>query len=316
MTDPNPNPLELSIIIVTHNSRRHVRDCLESIQQTAGGIHHEVIVVDNASQDGTPDIIRNEFPKVRLDAHPENLGFARGNNRGITQSGGQYVLLLNPDSKVLPKTLATLLMEMKESPQTGLLGCRLLNADRSLQQSFGYEVTVCNEVVRKIFFNLWENHRFPPVGWILRTLHSRTTEVAWVKGACMLSRRQALLDANLMDETFFMYLEDADLCQRLRQLGWQVRYTPEAEVIHFGGGSVRSNTERSAMEYRKSQLHYFKKHLGEKSLKTLKVYLGLKVRINILAVEFRQWIGWGAPGTLAEQKRCLQEILSLVRSFQ
>ena len=316
MTDPNPDTLELSIIVVTYNSRRHVRDCLESIQRTAGDITHEVIVVDNASQDGTPDIIRNEFQSVRLIANPENLGFARGNNQGITQSHGRFILLLNPDTIVPPKTLATLLNEMNQSPETGLLGCRLLNADRSLQQSFGYKVGFWNEVVRKLFLNLWENHRFPPVGWVLRSLHSRKREVAWVKGACMLSRRQALLDAKLMDETFFMYLEDADLCHRIRKLGWQVRYIPDAEVIHFGGESVRSNRERSALEYRRSQLHYFKKHLRENDLKLLKIYLVFKMMRNILIVSFRQWIGWGAPGPLAEQKQFFRETLSLVQRFQ
>ena len=316
MTDLNPDSVELSIIVVTYNSRRHVRDCLESIQEAASDINHEVIVVDNASQDGTPDIIRNEFPDVRLIANSENRGFARGNNKGITQSHGQFILLLNPDTKVLPKTLTTLLKEMKQSPETGLLVCRLLNGDRSLQQSFGYEVSFWSEVLRKIFFNLWENHRFPLVGWVLRSLHSRAREVAWVKGACMLSRRKALLDVQLMDDAFFMYLEDADLCRRIRQSGWQVRYTPEAEVIHFGGGSVRSNRERSALEHRRSQLHYFKKHLAEKELKALKVYLGFKIRINILSVSFRQWVGWGAPGPLAEQKQLLQDALSLVQTFR
>ena len=316
MTDPNPNSLELSIIVVTYNSRRHVRDCLESIQRTTGDISHEVIVVDNASQDGTQEIIRNEFPNTHLIANPENIGFARGNNQGIAQSQGQYILLLNPDTVVPPKTLAALLNEMKRSLKTGLLGCRLLNSDRSLQQSFGYEVSVWSEVVRKMFFNLWENHRFPPVGWVLRSLHSRKKEVAWVKGACMLARRQALLDVKLMDETFFMYLEDADLCRRIRQSSWLVRYTPEVEVIHIGGGSVRSNRGRSALEYRRSQLHYCKKHLREKDLKALKIYLDLKIRMQLLSVNFRQWVGWGAPGPLAEQNQLLQETLSLVRTFQ
>jgi GT2 family glycosyltransferase len=315
MTDPNSDTLELSIIVVTYNSRRHVRDCLESIQRDAGGIPHEVIVVDNASQDGTPDIVRNEFPNVRLIANPQNPGFARSNNQGISQSQGRYILLLNPDTVVLPKMLATLLKEMHQSPETGLLGCRLLNADRSLQQSFGYDVNFWNEAVRKVFLNLWENHRFPPVGWVLRSLHSRKREVDWVKGACMLSRRQALLDAKLMDEAFFLYLEDADLCYRLRKLGWKVCYTPEAEVIHFGGGSVRSNPERSALEYRRSQLHYFKKYLRERDLKVLKIYLGFKMRKSILMVNFRQWIGWGAPAPLAEKKQFLHETLSLVRNF-
>ena len=316
MTDPSPDLLELSVVVITYNSRRHVRDCLESIQRTAGDIRHEVIVVDNASQDGTQEIIRNEFPKVHLLANPDNRGFARGINQGITQSQGEFILLLNPDTVVLPKAIATLLKEMKQSPETGLLGCRLLNADRSLQQSFGCEVSVWNEVVRKLFFNLWENYRFSPVGWILRSLHSRKREVAWVKGACMLLRRQSLFDVQLMDEDFFMYLEDADLCRRIRQSGGSVRYTPEAEVIHFGGGSVWSNPEQSALEYRRSQLHYFKKHLGEKSLKILKFYLGLKIRKNLLVVSFKQWVGWGASGSLAEQKQFLREVLSLVQNFQ
>lgn len=316
MTDPNPNSLELSIIVVTYNSRRHIRDCLESIQQNAGDIKHEVIVVDNASQDGTPDIIRNEFPHVRFIANQQNPGYARSNNQGISQSQGRTILMLNPDTVVLPKTLALLLQEMHQSPDMGLLGCRLLNADRSLQQSFGYEVSFWSEAVRKFFFNLWENHRFPPVGWLMRYLHSKKREVDWVKGASMLARRQALLDAKLMDENFFLYLEDADLCQRIRNLGWKVCYTPEAAVIHFGGGSVRSNPERSALEYRRSQLYYFKKHLGESSLKTLKIYLGFKIRKNILMVNFRQWLGWGAPGSLAEQKQFYRETLSLVQSFQ
>lgn len=316
MTDLNPTPLELSIIIVTYNSRRHVRDCLESIQKTAGNIPHEVIVVDNASQDGTPDILRNEFPDTRLIANSENPGFARSINQGISQSQGSYILLLNPDTTVLPKTLETLLNEMKESPETGLLGCRLLSADRRLQQSFGYEITIGSEMVRKFLFNLWEEYRFAPMGWILKTLHSHKREVDWVKGACMLARRQVLFDVKLMDEGFFIYLEDADLCQRIRQSGWKVRYTPEAEVIHFGGGSVRSNREQCALEFRRSQLYYFKKHLDKSSLKTLKLYLVLKIRRNILTVRFRQWIGWGAPGPLEEKEQFLRKTLSLVQHFQ
>jgi GT2 family glycosyltransferase len=316
MTESTQDPLELSIVVVTYNSRRHVRDCLESIQRTAGDISHEVIVVDNASQDGTQGIIHNEFPKMSLLTNSENRGFARGNNQGITQSRGRFILLLNPDTIVLPKTLATLLNEMKQSPETGLLGCRLLKADHSLQQSFGYEVSIWNEVIRKLIFNLWENNHFTPVGWVLRFLHSRNREVAWVKGACMLSRRQTLLDVKLMDEDFFMYLEDADLCRRIRQSGSQVRYTPGAEVIHFGGGSVQSNPEQSALEYRRSQLLYFKKHLGDKNLKALKFYLGFKMRIKILAVSFKQRVGWGSPGLLGEQKQFLRDALSLVQNFQ
>lgn len=316
MTDPNSHSLDLSIVIVTYNSRDYLRDCLESVQRAAEGIAHEIIVVDNASEDGTPDIVCDEFPNVRLNVSRDNRGLSRGNNRGIAQSRGRYILLLNPDTIVSPGVLSALLQEVQRSPGTGVLGCRLLNGDRSLQQSFGFEVGLFNEAVRKFFFNLWEKRRFPPAGWVLRALHSKPREVSWVKGACMLVCRRAIFDAELMDESFFMYLEDADLCRRIRQLGWKVRYTPEVEIMHFGDGSVRTNPWQSALEFRKSQLHYFKKHLSPTHLKLLKIYLGSKMRKNLLWMTFRKWIGWGSPEQLAEQERFLRETLALIRKFE
>ena len=315
MTELYSYSLDLSIVVVTYNSRDYVPGCLDSVSRAAGNFDHEIIVVDNASQDGTPELVRQQFPNVRLFANRHNRGYAQGNNQGMAQSRGRYILLLNPDTVVRPGALLAMLQEMKRSPGTGLLGCRLLNADGSLQQSFGFEVSFVNEAVRKFFFNLWEDHWFPPAGWILKSLHARKREVAWVKGTCMLLCRQAVFDAELMDENFFMYLEDADLSRRIRQLGWKVRYTPEAEVTHFGGGSTRSNPGKSAVEHRRSQLHYFKKHLGHTHLKALKFYLRLKMRKNILWLNVRQWIGWGSREQLAEQKLYLQEILSLTRNF-
>ena len=315
MTDLNPHALDLSIIIVTHNSRNYLRDCLESVQRAAAGIEHEIIVVDNASDDGTPDIVSRDFSRVRLNASKDNRGLSRGNNKGIAQSRGRYLLLLNPDTIVSPGALTTLLEEVQRSPGTGVLGCRLLNADRSLQQSFGFEVSLFNEAVRKFFFNLWEYYRFPPAGWVLSALHSKPREVSWIKGACMLVCRQAMFDAELMDESFFMYLEDADLCRRIRQLGWKVRYTPEAEILHFGEGSTRSNPWQSALEFRRSQLHYFKKHLGPTHLKILKIYMGIKIRKNLLQTTIRKWIGWGSPEQLAQQERLLKKVLILIPKF-
>lgn len=312
MTESPSHPLELTIITVTHDSRDHIRDCLQSVQRASEGINHEVIVVDNASGDGTADIVRQEFPHVRLILSAKNLGLAHGINQGAAQSRGRYILLLNPDTLVMPETLGTLLAEIQQSPGTGLLGCRLIHGDRSLQQSFGYETNFLNGVIQKLFFNLWENYRFPPVGWVLQRLHSRKREVDWVKGACMMVCRQAFFDAELMDETFFLYLEDADLCLRIRQLGWKIRYTPEAEVMHFGGGSSRAKRGRCALEYRKSQLHYFSKHLGETYLNLLKVYLRFKMRKNLLGVNLRNWMG-SSSQQLSEEKQLLLEVLSWIR---
>ncbi|MDH5761934.1 MAG: glycosyltransferase family 2 protein [Nitrospinota bacterium] len=315
MTDLTTSPVELSVIIVTCNSSDYVRNCLQSVQRAVEKIDHELIVVDNASQDGTQEIIRNEFSNIRLIVNQENLGYARGNNQAIAISRGQYLWLLNPDTMVPPQTPSILLREMKRSPRIGLMGCRLLNADQSIQLSFGFEISLFNEAVRKLFFNLWENYRFPPAGWLVRSMHARYREVDWVKGASMVAVRQAIFDAELMDERFFLYLEDADLSLRLRQLGWKVVYTPDTEIIHFGSGSVRSNPDRSELEHRISQLNYFKKHLGPGRLKILKIYLALKLRKNLALITVRKWVGWGSRERLAARQRSLQETLSLVRNF-
>ena len=132
MTERYSYSLDLSIVVVTYNSRDYVPECLDSVSRAAGNFDHEIIVVDNASQDGTPELVRQQFPNVRLFANRHNRGYAQGNNLGMTQSRGRYILLLNPDTVVRPGALLAMLQVMKRSPGTGLLGCRLLNADGSL----------------------------------------------------------------------------------------------------------------------------------------------------------------------------------------
>jgi len=313
MPNSQSNPLELTILTVTHDSRNYIRGCLESIQRAGEDIDHEVIVVDNASEDGTPDIVEKEFSQVRLIRSLHNQGMGHGINQGAVQSRGRYLLILNPDTLLMPDTLTILLNEIQQFPGTGLLGCRLIHGDRTLQQSFGYEINCFNLMIQKLFFNLWEQNRFAPMGWILQWMHTRRREVDWVKGACMLVNRQALFDAELMDESFFMYLEDADLCHRIRQLGWKIRYTPKTEVVHFGGGSSRDNHHRCALEYRKSQFYYFKKYLGGLNFSLLKAYLEIKMRKNLIGAALKRWVGRSTPQQFSEERQRLQDVISLLR---
>ncbi|NIQ03421.1 MAG: glycosyltransferase [Nitrospinaceae bacterium] len=277
MTGLVPFTLELSIVIVAHNSREFLEACLNSVRREAAGMDHEIILIDNASRDGTGDYAGAAFPEVQLIRNRDNVGFARAVNQGLRQSQGRFICLLNPDTELQPGALTTLVAEMQRLPGTGALGGRLLNSDRTLQESFGSDIGVWSEIWRKGFLNLWGRYRFAPAGWILKWTHSQKREVGWVAGTCMMLCRQAVLDAGMMDEHFFLYLEDADLSLRIRQLGWRVRYTPEAEVIHHGGISVASNSAQSTLEFRHSQLHYFKKHRGPRWLKIFKTYLLLKL---------------------------------------
>ena len=241
----------------------------------AGDIDREIIVVDNHSDDGSVETLRSDFPDVTLIANDENLGFSKANNQGIKISKGRYLLLLNNDTKVLPGAIDTLIEVMERSPHTGLLGCRLLNADGTPQLSFGNMVGFINELGRKYILNrLLGNYSNPLAKKLVDHLHSEEKEADWIRGACMFCRREAMSDVGLMDENFFMYLEEVDLGVRIKRKGWKVVYTPHAAIIHYGGVSTGKN-DRAAMEYRKSQLYFYKKHYGNWGLMGLKCYLRL-----------------------------------------
>ncbi len=271
--------LPLSIIIVSYKSLQHIEGCLNSIQSNLSHSEYEIIVVDNASNDGTVESLRASYPHVRLIQNDQNLGFSKANNQGIKISQGKYILLLNNDTEVLPGSLESMMKIMKESPHTGLLGCRLVNPDLSVQESFGNGAGFVQELFRKFVLNkFYASH--PKFEFFLNWIHSEEKEVGWIRGACMLFQREALVDVGLMDENFFMYFEDMDIGLCLRKRGWEVRFTPSASIIHHQGVSHSKAPYRSAMEYRKSQLYYYRKNFGEIGLKGLKVYLLFKFLIN------------------------------------
>lgn len=304
---------QVSLVIVTYNSVRHIRECLHSIKTTCAEIPHEVCVVDNHSQDGSAELVRRLFPEVRLICNPENRGLSVALNQGFRASQGNCLLWLNPDTELLPGTLATLIDSLEAMPGAGAVGGRLLNTDRSLQQSFGWDIGLVTEFTQKLFFNGWERWRNPIAGFLLAQLHRREREVDWLKGACVLLRRQALFDAELMDENFFLYMEDADLCHRLRHLGWKVRYTPRAETLHHGGASVDSAPERAALEFRRSQLHYYRKHVGAVECRLLSIYLQCKMMWGLAACELRRLLGWGTIEESRVRKKLLKDVLALLR---
>lgn len=267
--------LDLSIVIVNYNAKAYLRKCLLSIR--GHGFTYEIIVVDNNSMDGSAEMVREEFPDVHLIANKGNKGFSPANNQGARVSRGRYILLLNNDTVVSPESLKTMLAIMEKNPGVGLLGCRLRNSDGTLQQSFGRDINFFYDFFRKYVTNLYSKWQNPLVGKYLIWRHATEKEVAWVKGACMLLRRQAFFDVDLMDENFFMFFEEVDLSIRVRELGWKVLYTPDAEIIHFGGTSTSTNNYRALIEYRRSQLYFYKKHYGKPGEMLIRLYLYAKV---------------------------------------
>jgi len=278
----------LSILLVNYNDGAHLPECLSSIETNVRAIDHEVIVVDNASTDGSPELIAGRFPRVRIIRNSRNEGFGRANNRAVREGRGKFILFLNTDVVLHPGALDLLLAEMAADPLTGIAGPALLNPEDSFQVSFGNRVGFFTEAFKKAFLNRVIQHG-------LRKSRGRR-EVGWVSGAFLLARKKALLDAGPFDERFFLYFEDIDLCRRAVEKGWKVIFLPRAVSFHWGGATTGGRRLRSRLEYRKSQLLFYRKHNSRASLALLRLYLKLDFAALSLSGAFRK-----EPGDLRRE---------------
>lgn len=260
-------PPEVSVVIVNHNSRAHLVDCLVSLEREALRLGLEIIVVDNSSSDGSPELIRERFPRVCLIRNACNVGFSRANNQGIQEGRCPFILLLNPDSEVLPGALVRLMEEMRSHPQTGAVGPALVRGPGRYQVSFGNRVSFFPQMLQKSILNAFYRVRLES--------DRRRRRVGWLSGACLLCRRAAVLETGCFDESFFLYFEDIDLCLRMRNQGWDMVYLPQARVRHTGGASTGQERAGSRFYYRQSQLYFYQKHNSPVSQILLRLYLGL-----------------------------------------
>jgi len=251
--------MELSVIIVSHNTRDLLAQCLASVYAHPPHGDFEVLVVDNASADGSAQMVRQRFPQVHLIENRQNAGFARANNQAIRQSTGQHVLLLNPDTEVEPGALETLVRFMDGHPQAAAAGARLVNPDGSLQPSCHPAPTLSREFWRLFHLDaLWPYACYSTAGWDSET----PREVDVVQGACLILRREALDQVGLLDEDYFIYSEEVDLCHRLHRCAWKVYWVPHAVVVHRGGQSTQQAESEMFLRLYQGKVLYFRKHHG------------------------------------------------------
>jgi len=226
--------MKLSIIILNYKSAGLTRQCVKGIYAAKPALDFEVIVVDNASSDGLLPWLTEHYPHVKQISLPNNKGYAAGNNAGIRQAGGEYILILNPDITVLPGKLEALLKFMDDHPQCGLAGPRLVNPDGSLQYSTYKFPSFWLPLFRRTFLgnipalNPWLKD-YQMMAWD----HKEARAVDWLLGACLIVRRQAVEEVGLMDEQFFLYVEDTDWCRRFWASKWEVWYVASVELVHF-----------------------------------------------------------------------------------
>jgi GT2 family glycosyltransferase len=273
---------ELSILIVNFNAEKLILRCLQAVYETIGSVDCEVIVVDNASTDHSADAVQNAYPQVRLLRNPENVGFARANNQAFRVARGRYFLLLNSDAFVHDGAIATLINFMESHLDTGAAGCRLVYEDGSLQRSCYSFPTPITELCQ----TLWLDRLFPrsPFFGKFKMTYwdfDSNRDVDWVMGAVMILRKEAVDQVGFLDEEYFMYSEEMDLCYRFKQAGWKISFVSEATAMHVWGGSSRQNKELAFIRLYKSRVLFFRKHYGPIMTLVYKLilYLGSLVRV-------------------------------------
>lgn len=271
MTGSTP---ELSIVIVSYNARRDLEACLASLTADPPRISHEVVVVDNASTDGSADAVAAMAPSVRLVRQTQNKGFAAGNNVGIKRTTGELILLLNSDTLAAPGAIDTLVARLRAWPSAGAAGPRLVDANGRVELSFGPMIGPLAELRQKTMRRLHERGFTSASLWVDR-ITSREHFVDWVSGAALLVYRQDAEAVGLLDERYFLYTEDVDFCAALRARGRQILFTPAAQITHLRGRSRASAPEQMNAAYRRSQLAFYAKH-HPKWVPLLKLYLRMK----------------------------------------
>ena len=253
--------IDVSVVIVNWNTVDLLKACLNSVFSQARGIDFEVIVIDNASTDGSVEMVRQDFSQAILIVNSENLGFAAANNQGMAIARGRYVLLLNSDTVVLNSAIQKTMAYADRHPNAAVVGCRILNPDGSLQNSCFMFPSLLNWVLFSTYlYRLFPNSHFfgrEQMTWWKR---DDAREVDVVTGCYMLVRKRAIEEVGMMDDGFFMYAEETDWCYRFRSKGWNNRFTPDAEIIHVGGASAPKLSSRRAEVTNASFIRYMNKH--------------------------------------------------------
>lgn len=253
---------DLSIVIVSWNVRGYLEACLSSIAANRGRLDLEVIVVDGGSLDGSPELVRRDFPGVQLIDCGDNVGFPKGNNIGMAKAGGRNILLLNPDTEIVGDALELLIEYLDGHAEVGLVGGQLLNSDGSIQSSRRRFPTFATAMFESTWLEMIAPRKLLTTYYVDEVPADTRTTVDWLTGACLMTRREVIEQVGPMDEAYFMYSEELDWCRRIKQAGWEIVYLPEAKIIHHVGKSSEQVITERHLYFQKAKLRYFRKYHG------------------------------------------------------
>ncbi len=258
--------IQLSIIVVSYNTRQLLEQCIRSVYEHTTHVNFELIVIDNNSSDGSPQMIRENFENAKLICNDKNVGFGSANNQGMRISRGKFLLLLNSDTIVFKDSILKLVQLLEQQPQIGMVGPKVLNKDWSLQPSFGTYPDLKSEFLRACLLDSHLTRR--AINRDARINGSEPFAVDWVSGCCLMLRKPVFEQTGGFDENFFLFNEEVDWCLRARKAGWQIAYFPGAEIVHFGGKSVKqdyftfiSSRYETRLRFAEKHFHFIKKLL-------------------------------------------------------
>lgn len=285
---------QVAIVIVSYNTKKLLLECLASVVESARSIPHEIVVVDNASQDGSSDAVRQAYPGIILIGNPTNKGFGAACNQAIQSTSSPFILLLNSDARLTREAFLALIGCLYGQERCGAAGCRLVSEQgREMVNTWNF-LTPFNQALEQLNITPRLNSR------TLRRTHQVSPSadhcdcsVDWIDGACLMLRRKALDEIGLFDEQFFMYSEDEDLCHRLHKEGWSVCFSDAATALHHGRGSSSQNEFEMLVQFYSSQMRLLLKHHGPASMHLyvflMKTVLALKTRALRLFSKNERW---------------------------
>lgn len=275
--------MRLSVIIVNWNTSSFLAECLHSLATHPPSTDHEIIVVDNASDDFDAEVFTSRFPQVRFIRNDSNLGYAAGNNQGIRQSRGEYILLLNPDTRVTEGALDSLVAFMDTHPDAAACGAKLVRPNGSVElsvRSFPYPLAIACEFAG--LSRLWPTCRIVGRYRMRWFSYDKEAEVDQPMGSCLILRRRAIEDVGLLDDAFPIFFNEVDWLYRAKMKGWKVYFTPRAVVIHHGGAATRRADRRKMIrESHESLVRFYDKHFKDKLPPVLYHLIVALVRLGV-----------------------------------
>jgi GT2 family glycosyltransferase len=299
----------VSIVIVAWNVKELLYNCLKSVFDETKGIDFEVIYVDNASEDGSVEMVAKEFPEVKIIVNKENKGFTKANNQAIRISQARYVLLLNSDTVVLDNAIAKLVECADVHPRAAVVGCKVLNPDKTLQRACFMYPSILNMLLFATYLrSIFPRSRFfgreRMTWWDFNDIR----EVETVCGCCSLVRNEAIKLVGLMDEVYYVYGDDPDWCYRFKKNGWKILFTPEAEIIHYGGQSTKQMSRKFGFQLCGSLLIFMKLHRSRLAFAFARLLMALWFFLRI-----PYWVSMGLLNKI-EKRKSLETVKNYLTS--